>query len=303
MKLAFIGGGNMAQALIVGLKNQQFAMQNITVIELDANKRGELERLGVNATDTLTSVTVCDVIVLAIKPQQLPGMAKTLATILTKQLVISIAAGIRLSDLSRWLGNYTAIIRAMPNTPAQIQAGVTGLYALPSVSHAQIALANQVLSAAGATIWLDSEEKLDAVTAISGSGPAYVFYLIEALQEAALALGLNAEQAKQLSIATFKGASLLAEASNTPINTLREQVTSKGGTTEQGLLSLQDSQVKQSIILAAKKACERAKSLGIELGRDEPGFDKTGFNKTGPDETGFDETGLDYHNSDQYESN
>lgn len=303
MKLAFIGGGNMAQALIVGLKNQQFAMQNITVIELDANKRGELERLGVNATDTLTSVTVCDVIVLAIKPQQLPAMAKTLATILTKQLVISIAAGIRLSDLSRWLGNYTAIIRAMPNTPAQIQAGVTGLYALPSVSHAQIALANQVLSAAGATIWLDSEEKLDAVTAISGSGPAYVFYLIEALQEAALALGLNAEQAKQLSIATFKGASLLAEASNTPINTLREQVTSKGGTTEQGLLSLQDSQVKQSIILAAKKACERAKSLGIELGRDEPGFDKTGFNKTGPDETGFDETGLDYHNSDQHESN
>ena len=302
MKLAFIGGGNMAQALIVGLKNQQFAMQNITVIELDANKRGELERLGVNATDTLTSVTVCDVIVLAIKPQQLPGMAKTLATILTKQLVISIAAGIRLSDLSRWLGNYTAIIRAMPNTPAQIQAGVTGLYALPSVSHAQIALANQVLSAAGATIWLDSEEKLDAVTAISGSGPAYVFYLIEALQEAALALGLNAEQAKQLSIATFKGASLLAEASNTPINTLREQVTSKGGTTEQGLLSLQDSQVKQSIILAAKKACERAKSLGIELGLDEPGFDKTGFNKTGPDETGFDETGPDKNNSDQHES-
>lgn len=302
MKLAFIGGGNMAQALIVGLKNQQFAMQNITVIELDANKRGELERLGVNATDTLTSVTVCDVIVLAIKPQQLPGMAKTLATILTKQLVISIAAGIRLSDLSRWLGNYTAIIRAMPNTPAQIQAGVTGLYALPSVSHAQIALANQVLSAAGATIWLDSEEKLDAVTAISGSGPAYVFYLIEALQEAALALGLNAEQAKQLSIATFKGASLLAEASNTPINTLREQVTSKGGTTEQGLLSLQDSQVKQSIILAAKKACERAKSLGIELGRDEPGFDEPGFDKTGFDETGFDETGLDKNNSDQHES-
>ena len=260
----------MAQALIVGLKNQQFQMQNITVIELDANKRTELERFGVNATDTLTSVKVCDVIVLAIKPQQLPAMAKTLATILTKQLIISIAAGIRLSDLSRWLGNdsanYTAIIRAMPNTPAQIQAGVTGLYALPSVSQAQIALANQVLSAAGETVWLDSEEKLDAVTAISGSGPAYVFYLIEALQAAALALGLNADQAKQLSIATFKGASLLADVSDTPIDALREQVTSKGGTTEQGLLSLQDSQVKQAIVLAAQKACERAKSLGMELG-------------------------------------
>ncbi|MBC7755131.1 MAG: pyrroline-5-carboxylate reductase [Bdellovibrio sp.] len=269
MKLGFIGGGNMAQALIVGLKNQQFVMQNITVIELDPNKRANLGQLGVIATDTLTSVKDCDVIVLAIKPQQLPTMAKTLATILTKQLVISIAAGIRLIDLSRWLGNYTAIIRAMPNTPAQIQAGVTGLYAMQSVSNSQIALADQVLSAAGGTLWLDSEEKLDAVTAISGSGPAYVFYLIEALQAAALALGLNAEQAKQLSIATFKGASLLADASNTPINILREQVTSKGGTTEQGLLSLQESQVTQAIVLAAQKACERAKSLGIELGRED----------------------------------
>ena len=275
MKLGFIGGGNMAQALIIGLKNQQFVMQNIIVIELDANKRAELSLLGVHATDTLTSVKVCDVIVLAIKPQQLPAMAKTLATLLSKQLVISIAAGIRLSDLSRWLGNdsanYTAIIRAMPNTPAQIQAGVTGLYAMPSVSQAQIALADQVLSAAGATVWLDSEQKLDAVTAISGSGPAYVFYLIEALQAAALELGLNAEQARQLSLATFKGASLLADASHTPINTLREQVTSKGGTTEAGLLSLQASQVKQAILLATQKACERAKTLGIELGRDELG--------------------------------
>jgi pyrroline-5-carboxylate reductase len=266
MKLGFIGGGNMAHALIVGLKNQQFAMQNITVIELDANKRAELERLGVNATDTLTSVKVCDVIVLAIKPQQLPAMAKTLATLLTNQLVISIAAGIRLSDLSRWLGNYKTIIRAMPNTPAQIQAGVTGLYALPGVSTAHRKLAEQVLSAAGTTLWFDSEEKLDAVTAISGSGPAYVFYLIEALQAAALELGLNAEQAKQLSIATFKGASLLADASGTPIATLREQVTSKGGTTEQGLLSLQQSHVKEAIVLAAQKACERAKTLGDELG-------------------------------------
>jgi pyrroline-5-carboxylate reductase len=266
MKLAFIGGGNMAHALIIGLKNQQFAMQNITVIELDANKRAELERLGVNATDTLTSIKVCDVIVLAIKPQQLPAMAKTLATLLTNQLVISIAAGIRLSDLSRWLGNYQTIIRAMPNTPAQIQAGVTGLVAMPGTSKAQITLADQVLSAAGATVWLDSEEKLDAVTAISGSGPAYVFYLIEALQAAALKLGLNAEQAKQLSIATFKGASLLADASGTPIATLREQVTSKGGTTEQGLLSLQQSHVKEAIVLAAQKACERDKTLGDELG-------------------------------------
>lgn len=267
MKLGFIGGGNMAQALIIGLKNQQFFMQDITVIELDANKRVEINRdLGVNTTNELANIQACDVIVLAIKPQQLPMLAKMLAPLLKQQLVISIAAGIRLADLSRWLGNYTTIIRAMPNTPAQIQAGITGLVAMPNVSKANIALADQVLSAAGTTLWLDSEEKLDAVTAISGSGPAYVFYLIEALQAGALELGLNEAQAKQLSVATFKGASLLADASTTPIATLREQVTSKGGTTEQGLLSLQHSQVKEAIVLAAQKACARAKTLGDELG-------------------------------------
>lgn len=269
MKLGFIGGGNMAQALIVGLKSQQFNMQNITVIELDASKRNQLIRdLGVKTSAELTNIEACDVIVLAIKPQQLPALAKSLAPLLKQQLVISIAAGIRLADLSRWLGNYKTIVRAMPNTPAQIQAGITGLYAMPSVSKVQIAQADLILSAAGATLWLDSEEKLDAVTAVSGSGPAYVFYLIEALQTAAIDLGLSEVQAKQLSLATFKGASLLADASAAPIATLREQVTSKGGTTEQGLLSLQQSQVKQAIVLAAQKACERAKTIGIELGRD-----------------------------------
>ena len=276
MKLGFIGGGNMAHALIIGLNSQQFAMQDITVIELDANRRGQLKQLGVNASAELTHIQACDVIVLAIKPQQLPALTKTLVPLLTNQLVISIAAAIRLIDLSRWLGDYKTIIRAMPNTPAQIQAGVTGLYAMPSVSKTQIALADQVLSAAGTTLWLDSEDKLDAVTAISGSGPAYVFYLIEALQAAALGLGLDEVQAKQLSIDTFKGASLLADASTTPIATLREQVTSKGGTTEQGLLSLQDSKVKEAIVLAAQKACERAKTLGVELGSVELGSDELG---------------------------
>jgi pyrroline-5-carboxylate reductase len=267
MKLAFIGGGNMAHALIVGLKSQQFAMQDITVIELDANKRASLEQnFGLNTSDDLTQALNCDVILLSIKPQQMPAMAKVLGSLLSNQLIISIAAGIRLVDLSRWLGDYKIIIRAMPNTPAQIQAGVTGLYAMPNVSKAQIAEADLILSAAGSTLWLNSEDKLDAVTAISGSGPAYVFYFIEALHEAALQLGLNESQAKQLSITTFKGASLLADASTLPIATLREQVTSKGGTTEQGLLSLQNSQVSQAIILAAQKACERAKTLGDELG-------------------------------------
>jgi pyrroline-5-carboxylate reductase len=269
MKLAFIGGGNMATALIAGLKSQQFIMADITVVELDADKRLVLTRqFGVNATDELAQAAACEAIVLAIKPQQLPTLAKTLAPMLKNQLVISIAAGIRLSDLSRWLGDYKTIVRSMPNTPAQIQAGVTGLYAMPGVSKAQIIMADQILSAAGSTLWLASEEKLDAITAISGSGPAYVFYLIEALQEAALTLGLSEQEAKQLSIATFKGASLLAACSKISVSTLRQQVTSKGGTTEQGLQSLEKSKVKQAIVLAAKKACERAKTLGDELGKD-----------------------------------
>jgi pyrroline-5-carboxylate reductase len=266
MKLAFIGGGNMAQALIVGLKNQLFNMSDITVIELDANKRLELsQQLGVITTNELAEAAKSDVIVLAVKPQQLSTVAKALTPLIAKQLVISIAAGVQVANLSRWLGNYTNIVRAMPNTPAQIQAGVTGLYAMPTVSTAHIEVANQILSAAGITLWLQTEEKLNAVTAISGSGPAYVFYLIEALHAAAIDLGLNEIEAKQLSIATFKGASLLADASATDIATLRQQVTSKGGTTEQGLLSLDQSQVKQAIILAANKACERAKALGNSL--------------------------------------
>jgi pyrroline-5-carboxylate reductase len=268
MKLAFIGGGNMAQAMLAGLRTQQFIMSGITVVELDVNKHATLQQqFGIKATSSLADVAACDAIVLAVKPQQLPTLAKTLAPLLTTQLVISIAAGIRLQDLSTWLNDYQTIVRTMPNTPAQIQAGITGLYAHPAVSKEQIVIADQILRAAGETIWVDSEEKLDAVTAISGSGPAYVFYFIEALQAAAQSLNLSESEAKQLSIATFKGASLLADVSETPVTRLREQVTSKGGTTEQGLLSLENSKVKEAIKLAAERAYARAKSLGDELGK------------------------------------
>lgn len=268
MKLAFIGGGNMAQALLAGLSTQQFTMSDITVVELDASKHtGLQQQFGITTTSNLADTATCDTIVLAVKPQQLPALAKTLAPLLKRQLVISIAAGVRLQDLSVWLNQYPTIVRAMPNTPAQIQAGITGLYAHPAVSVAQIAIANQILCAAGKTIWVDSEEKLDAVTAISGSGPAYVFYFIEALQAAAQSLNLNASEAKELSLATFKGASLLADMSESSVARLREQVTSKGGTTEQGLLSLEHSKVKEAIKLAAESAYARAKSLGDELGK------------------------------------
>lgn len=266
-KLGFVGGGNMASAMIVGLKQQQFDPQSILVIELDADKRLSLENtFGVKTSDQLTDVASNDVIILAVKPQQLKTLASSLAPLLKQQLIISIAAGIRIEDLSRWLGNYTSVVRAMPNTPAQIQAGVTGVYASPEVSASQKQQATEVLDAIGETVWLSREEELDAVTAISGSGPAYVFYFIEALQEAAIQLGLSEAQAKQLSIATFQGASQLAAHSSTSVQTLRAQVTSKGGTTEQGILSLETSQVKQAIVLAAQQAEKRAKIMGDELG-------------------------------------
>jgi pyrroline-5-carboxylate reductase len=267
-KVGFIGGGNMSTALIKGLKSQDFDPKNIQVVELDDARREALaQSLNVNVTHHLKDIAQNDVIILAVKPQQLKAVAFELAPFLKQQLIISIAAGIRLSDLSRWLNQYPKIIRAMPNTPAQIQLGMTGLYAMPHVTEIENETATQILNAVGSTLWVESEVKLDAVTAISGSGPAYVFYLIEALQEAATALGLTATQARALSIATFSGASKLAEVSTTPIQTLREQVTSKGGTTEQGLLSLETSKVKQAIILAAEQAEKRAKVLGDELGK------------------------------------
>ncbi len=270
MKISFIGGGNMAHALISGLQKHAFTMQNIHVIELEENKRQQLQKVfGVQASADLANIAPSDVIVLAVKPQQLKAVAATVTPYLNKQCVISIAAGVRLTDLSRWLNHYPTLVRSMPNTPAQIQAGVTALYAMPAVTKEQILQTDQILSAVGKTLWLDNEDKLDAVTAISGSGPAYVFYFIESLQLAALALGLNAEEAKLLSLQTFTGASLLASHSDSDVATLRAQVTSKGGTTEQGILSLENSQVQSAIIQAAKAAAARSVELGDLLSKSE----------------------------------
>ncbi|WP_029148467.1 pyrroline-5-carboxylate reductase [Methylophilus sp. 5] len=267
-RIAFIGGGNMAQALITGLQQRAFTMHHITVIDPDTAKHTHLQTtLGINTSASLTAESLAvDVIVLAVKPQQLQGVAQALAPLLQSQLVVSVAAGIRSADLSRWLNGYQTMIRTMPNTPAQIQAGITGAYALPAVSAAQRTLADAVLQAAGEVVWLDDEVQLDAVTAISGSGPAYVFLMIEALTAAGVSLGLSEAQSLQLSLATFKGASLLAAGSSTPIATLREQVTSKGGTTEQGLLSMRQHDIHGMMQDAAAQAARRAKELGDQLG-------------------------------------
>jgi pyrroline-5-carboxylate reductase len=267
-RIAFIGGGNMAQALMIGLQQRAFAMHNITVIDPDTAKHEHLQAtLGVNTSASLTTGSLAvDVVVLAVKPQQLHSAAQALGPLLQSQLVVSVAAGIRTADLRRWLNGYKTIIRTMPNTPAQIQSGITGAYALSDVTQAQREIADAMLQAAGEVVWLADEDKLDAVTAISGSGPAYVFLMIEALTAAGVSLGLSEEQSLKLSLATFKGASLLAAGSTTPVSTLHEQVTSKGGTTEQGLLSMHQHDIHGMMRHAAEQAARRAKELGDQLG-------------------------------------
>jgi len=253
----------MAEALISGLQKHHFNMRHIHVIELDTNKREQLHSTyGVEANESIGDIAKSDIVILAVKPQQLKTVTASIAPYLKQQCIISIAAGVRLADLSRWLNDYLTIVRCMPNTPAQIQAGVTALIAMPSVTKTQIEQADTILSAVGKTLWLDNEAKLDAVTAISGSGPAYVFYFIEALQLAALELGLNENESRLLSLQTFAGASALASQSTVDVATLRAQVTSKGGTTEQGLLSLQNAQVKSAILEAAKAAAAKSVELG-----------------------------------------
>ncbi len=267
MKIGFIGGGNMATAIISGLKQHNFNMQNISVVEPSADKRSLLHsEFDVQTHETVDAIKDSDALVLAVKPQQLKVVCLALKEILTNnQLVISIAAGIRANNISEWLNNHACIVRVMPNTPAQIQAGVSALYALQNVTNAQREQATLILSAVGETLWLDNEKDMDAVTAISGSGPAYVFYLIEALQEAGIALGLSDENAKLLAQQTFAGASALAAVSGTDIALLREAVTSKGGTTEQGLLVMQSENIKEIMLKTAKAAAQKSVILGDAL--------------------------------------
>lgn len=269
MKISFIGGGNMARALIGGLMAQGWKADDIGVIELDPAKRQQLQvDFGVAVSDQLPSVATADIVVLAVKPQQLRDIAIFLGSLLRNQLVVSIAAGIRSGDLIRWLGGYNAVVRVMPNTPAQIRCGVSAMFAAPGVSEEQRKQAENILGAVGSTVWLDEEAQMDAVTAVSGSGPAYVFYFIEAMQQAALELGLSSQQARNLSLQTFLGASQLALQSTENPDVLRAQVTSKGGTTERALLSMETAGIKNAIVQALHAAAERSREMGDLLGKD-----------------------------------
>jgi len=270
LKIAFIGGGNMASALIGGLAGKLTAGANIHVVDPNADALQKLtQQFGVTTAQKIdAALAQADVIVLAVKPQQMHDVVKELQLHVSSQLVLSIAAGIRAVDLSRWLNGHTAIVRTMPNTPALVGKGITGMVAMKGVSAQQRDAADAIMRAVGATVWLDDESLIDPVTAVSGSGPAYVFYFIEAMQQAAQEMGLTAEQGTKLAIATFEGAAQLAAQSSEPVSLLRERVTSKGGTTYAALTSMEASGVKDAIIKAMKAASARGKELGEEFGRD-----------------------------------
>jgi pyrroline-5-carboxylate reductase len=269
MKLGFIGGGNMAAAMIGGLLQKGFAGQAIVVAEHQAERRAWMaHEFGVNVVDNAAAALVAAIVVLAVKPQQLRAALCELPPLHPGQLIVSIAAGVRASDISRWLRGHPSVVRAMPNTPALVGAGISGLYALPAVSAAQKVQATELLEAVGSVVWVDTEAQIDAVTAISGSGPAYVFLFIEALEQAAVDLGLSGETARQLTLHTFLGAAALAIKDKSTPAELRARVTSKGGTTERGLLALEEGGVKYAIGLAARAAAERAQEMGVLFGKD-----------------------------------
>ena len=270
MDLTFIGGGNMATALAGGLAAKGFEAQRMKIVELLPEARARLAgSLGVRCFEQpAAAAPYGDVVVLAVKPQQMREAARALAPHLGSELVLSIAAGIRLADLGRWLGGYARLARCMPNTPALIGAGITGLYARAEVAPEQRAQAQAVLEAVGEVIWVDEERLLDPVTAVSASGPAYVFFFIETLERAARELGLEPRAARRLAIATFRGSAELAARSSEAPATLRERVTSKGGTTERALASMRSARVDEAIVRAVRAAADPARELGDEFGRD-----------------------------------
>ena len=269
MRITFIGGGNMASALIGGILDR-IEDAAIAVVDPATSQRTSLEqRFGVKThAEPVPESLDSDVIVMAIKPQQMREAAQTIAPHVGRQLVVSVAAGIRASDLSRWLGGHTRIVRCMPNTPALVGAGITGLAALPGLPETDRAVAEGLLAAVGQTLWVDEESMLDAVTAISGSGPAYVFYFMEAIEAAAVRMGFDADQARTLTLATFAGAAKLAAQSPEPASVLRERVTSKGGTTAAALDVMAQRELPRHIADALQAACARSVELGDEFGRD-----------------------------------
>lgn len=271
--LAFIGGGNMARGLIGGLLAQGHAAAQMTVSDPAASAGADLARLfpGIGTTtDNTVAAAAARVWILAVKPQEMPGVARALGALATRQrpLVISVAAGIQAADLARWLGDGAAIVRAMPNRPAFVGAGMTGLYAAPGVDAASRDTAARILAAVGATVWVERESDMDSVTALSGSGPAYFFLLMELLSDAGRQLGLTPEVAQTLAIETAWGAAKLAREGTDDPATLRAQVTSKGGTTAAALAVFEAAGLRDIVSRAVAAAAERSAELARDFGRD-----------------------------------
>ena len=265
--LAFIGGGNMASAIIGGLIKQGTAAKNILVVEPFEEARQRLQaQFGVRVLAAAdVTLTEASLVIWAVKPQTFKEAAQQTRDFCTHALHLSVAAGIRSDSIANWLGTER-VVRAMPNTPALVGLGQTGLFARDAVTESDKAWIEQVVATTGALLWVKDEPLLDAVTAISGSGPAYVFFFIEAMVEAGVKMGLTAEQATQLAIGTFEGASQLAKTASEPPSVLRERVTSKGGTTYAALTSMQSAHVGELFQTALKAAQLRAHELGDEFG-------------------------------------
>lgn len=267
--IAFIGGGNMARSLIGGLLKQGWPNSQLSVSEPYAATREALAKdFPVNVGTDNRAAAQADIWLLAVKPQMMRDVCSELADIAAARapLVISIAAGISLSSLRTYLGPKAALVRCMPNTPALIGAGITALYADKDVSAPQRSLAEQILGSAGSTVWLDAEDRMDAVTATSGSGPAYFFLLMEAMQAAAQAQGLSAETARQLVLQTAFGAAKMALESDESAATLRERVTSPGGTTAAALAAFEAGDFRSTVNAAIVAATERGRSLAKQFG-------------------------------------
>ena len=270
--ISFIGGGNMATSLIGGLIADGRDPASIYVSDPDSEK---LEALAdvfrvQTSSDNEEAVSHASTVVLAVKPQVMAPVVKGIAVpaMAHRPLFISIAAGVREPDILRWLGYDAAIVRSMPNTPALVGSGATALYANPFVSDAQRSLAESILRAVGLTVWVEDEDLLDAVTALSGSGPAYCFLLMESMEKAGIALGLSKDHARMLTIQTAFGAAKMALESSDPPATLRTRVTSPGGTTERGLDALVTGGLEHLVHAALEAAHGRSVELGAEFGRD-----------------------------------
>ena len=268
LQLAFIGGGNMASAIIGGLRRQGVAAERIDVVEpFEASRSALLATHGVKARAAAGDFLArAGLIVWAVKPQSFREAAALVAPHAAQALHLSVMAGIRAGDLAAQ-GGSARVVRCMPNTPALVGKGMTGLFASPAASADDRALAETVIRTTGDALWVEREALLDAVTALSGSGPAYVFYFLEAMERAGTEMGLSAEQARRLAVGTFAGGSALAADSPEPLATLRERVTSKGGTTYAALTHLDQAGVQDAFAGALRAAAVRAKELGDEFGR------------------------------------